>query len=204
MAFAYAVKRYTTEGVSIGDTLERLGLRPKIKIWPSLKGATFLKGSFFHSSLGEIGWYPIPNCAKWGKFLTNPAAMAREGGEHRSVVTPHRAALRILQASALSVKIPDNMPIMAAYKRAALRVTEEEEVTAALIERVKTIRRWRRTDSAASDTVARDEVLDFIEERYGLSQQDVEDAEALLDSVVSAPFFVSHPVFRVMSEVDYG
>lgn len=200
-AFATAVKQFVQAAVPMETTLQNLGLKPKMKVWPTLFGATFLRGTFFHNHEGELGWYPIPNCAKWGKFLTSPLEMVKaQGGS----VTEMQAVKTLLLATALSVKIPDNMPVMGAYRRALFRCTRGVEVSQQLVERIRTIRQYRRSDSAHFASVDRSEVLQFIEMRYNVSAVDVSEAEELLNNISSVPFFVSHPVFRVMAEVDYG
>jgi len=188
-------------GESFEKVLEGLGLRPKVQRFETLLGATFLRGLFAEGTDGHVHWYPLPNPCKLGKMFTPLEQAVRK--------CPLQLRLRPVEtmclAAAGAIRVPENFPILASYKRALARCARGVEVPIDFLEYHRRERgQLVRTAVGSLVPVDRDFVLQMIVERYGITVRDVEEVEALLDTVERGPVFVAHPVFQLMAARDYA
>jgi hypothetical protein len=180
-----------------GYTPERfaeLGLEAVISFHDDVGKATFLKGAWFLNKSGGRDWITLQGrLLKAGK-LTSPL-------ETQSDIN--------IMAYGLAMglgEINESFPLLGPFRKKLLELSghefDDKETMFEMLVRLKSkLNRQgkyhfghdeHRISNVLSD-VDRSKALEFVEERYGLSQLDVEELEQAIRAVPSLPWFLGDP-----------
>jgi hypothetical protein len=173
-----------------------LGLKVKEQWHDRLEDATFLRGWFHRAAPPAHGWafaaLPSVILKAAGKLLKDPVAMARDP----------KGAEMFFSAIMAGIPLSLDYPIVGAFRALATRCAGASERVQRLVNDAY-IAEGHRYKVYGGTQVSRESVLNSMFIRYGITPEEVEDAEALIGSVKRIPAFVVHPVFSKMAEVDY-
>jgi hypothetical protein len=155
---------------------------------------------FLRHWLSEYGAIPVPSqCLKLGKIFKHPEHLTKSKGIDAYVTA--------FAAVTLSVQgVPDDYPILGAFLRASKRLTAGGLDTNERVMRLRNdpyIFENARYKVHAVAKVPRQAALEFVEARYGLTEHEVCEIEALFESVDTLPAFVNHEGFLRLRDVDY-
>jgi hypothetical protein len=176
-----------------------MGVETKMQLSDKLEGCTFLKGWFCPDEQGVMCWSNLPSCVlKMGKIFRNPVNLS-------GLADPSLAALACQGAICASFpKIEESYPIVGAYLvriQELLRAEglEEQARHISLNRYVVENAVYKKRGLVANRPV----VLRLVEERYGISEDEVLSLERLLRSVSRLPCVISHPALQKLIDVDY-
>jgi hypothetical protein len=200
-AYLYSVLAFMEKGTELAQTLEYLGMKPKVKFSPyGPYGMTFLKGVFMPLRDGSRqAWCPLIGAVcKYGKLMDSVEDATRGyPGDYPS-------KLRLVARSyAASMVVCRSFPVLGAYKCVLERLGGEGPATLAVVDRAYAHKpRVLRLDESDIEDVDREAAMCWATERYGLSRAEIEDCESLIWSVRSLPFHLQHRVFSRVALVD--
>lgn len=180
---------------SMTQAMSDLFLTAKLKTSETLEECTFLKG-FFWSAGGESDWAVLPSTVlKVGKLMKDPRSLFH--GEQPDV---YAAAL---DAVCSSIQVSEDYPILGAFVQMAkrLRADRADAVPAPRVHLSAFMEDHQYKLRTAS--APREVVLAFMHHRYGISEEEVCECEALLSQVERLPVLICHPAFEKMRGVDY-
>ena len=162
-----------------------LGFTAKVQYPRDFTAATFLRGWWDYDIHGVLRWTCLPSAVlKLTKVCTKPSSI----GGYRAVAASLGGAYRGLDAST---------PIVGVLIQRLLMMQGETLATKPVLENeLYKVRLFHRVE------MVREQMLLKIIERYGLSPDEVCEAE---DMILRSPIpgAISHRVFNVLREVDY-
>lgn len=187
-----------SERTTITSAASKLGVTIKTAWADSLHKVTFLRGWWLDGGDDHV-WVNLPSvCLKMGKSFRDPY----------SIVKDLQAPAMLFRAIMESVGgIPFDYPILGAFRGVAARlaaVAGQADRVSRMSKDPNIIENAQHKVYAKVESVSRSSALEAIEWRYGITAEEVVEAEALLAQVCRIPAFVSHPVFAKMRDVDYA
>jgi hypothetical protein len=188
------------DGLSIEECSKRLGLNIKTNTSISFEdGATFLRGWWVTAKNGtDKIWMNLPSLSlKIGKVFKDPAIIARK------IKTSISKENLVFKAVLSSLKgMPEDYPILGSMIKLSKRLVGQDTTLDPLMNDPY-IKEGHAHKAYGRGECDRKDVLRLMQIRYGLSEEDICEAEDLIDNVHDLPCFVSHPVFERMRDVDY-
>jgi hypothetical protein len=167
------------------DEIGKLGFISKVKTHVEPDMGTFLKGWW----IAGKHWLPLPSqVLKLGKILTDPRIIYPK-------LVPDHAWKQAARAMALGFgTVPLDYPILGALLKRYLSLADNDDVIEL---------RMHKTRIDKPIDVDRNDAVQQICERYGLSPLDIEEME---DEIATVPFpgRLSHKGFSILAEKDYG
>ncbi|QJZ28421.1 hypothetical protein 1 [Kummerowia striata luteovirus] len=200
--YIYKIKKnrnYTLEmsGHDLGFT---------VKYFPAgdIGDITFLKGWWRKTIDGFHAWMPLPSaCLKLGKLLRDPRDITR------SVKTVHGIRVKTEDDYVTAVRkcshalassyglVPDSYPIFGSFLSVLRRLGIQGDKYYGILEES-----WKPKIVELFE-VDREDSIQAIIKRYGVSRDDIDRVEALLESISFLPCFVEDPIFDNLCEKDY-
>jgi len=172
-------------GAHFEATCQEMGFNAKYKS-ATESTVTFLRGWWPTPGAGHV---PLPSMVnKLGKVLTNPVVITglKDAAEARR---------RCATAVAESMKsVPEDYPILGAFFRMLRRVGSATDGWTLPVDPYKTV---------YGTGAVREDVLESVQDRYGLDTHAVERVERLFDQVKALPCIVVDPAFVTMN-ADYA
>lgn len=203
------------------DVCRDLGLDVTIALHENPLDITFLRGAFYEARENfEFSWGPLPGIAKYGKISSDinkvfPKGKSPESWNERYMLLAYGVYKNM-------ENLPPDFPVLGSYvrkmrslsgkyllydNRKDLPVINESGMVTRFVPLDDFLRTWIESYDykvrADFLPVSRESVLSFMSRRYGLSAEDVRDAESLIDSVTALPVIIHHVVFSTMWQVDY-
>jgi hypothetical protein len=167
------------------EAWERTGLVSVMQTHKHASEVSFLRGIWWERTNGTRAWGWMPSaCVKVGK-------------SQRRVSRPRKLKQLCYGMGVGLQDIPTGMPILDEYRRTLLRMGE------AGLEILVTPESKQKITSDYGQPVVRDQIIQWMQRKYGTSEAEIEEVEDLLRSVDSVPCVISHPLFERMAAVDY-
>jgi hypothetical protein len=189
-AFLYTIWRATSDAKAAAKGYAglqaELGYTAKVQFPTRFQEATFLRGWWEYDVNGVLRWTCLPSAVlKLTKVCTKPSLI----GGYSAVAASLAGAYSGLDASTPLVgALVTRLSQVAGSTKATKPVLENEQFKARILEPVR---------------LDRQQMMLKICQRYGVSPDEVEEAEAMiLNSPI--PGAISHRVFNVLRDVDYG
>jgi hypothetical protein len=198
----YWLLRSEESPMSFDRTCAELGIVVKLAKRNALEGAIFLRGWFIGPS---YQWSILPSAVlKLGKLMKNPIALLQLKSAISDAEAEKLAAQTMFYAIMRSVDVPDDYPLIGAFKRLANRLPRATSERANALIMDEYIREGARYKLLRAAPIARKYVINAIIERYDISEQQVIECESYILSIPSLPALIQHPVFVKLRDVDYA
>jgi hypothetical protein len=190
--------------VNPGMTVQEAGasLGFKVKYFPRncLSQATFLKGWWLPTIDDHFVWRPLPSALlKLGKMIRDPVEVTSFIRHGKRMKRDRVEAIKMCAyalASSYST-VGSDYPIFGDFLCTLRRVgVQPPSTVAGLIEGEK--------PKPSLGTLDRDAVLNHIQERYGITSKEVNAVAGMFKLVSSLPFYLEHPLFDKLADVDYA
>jgi len=182
----------------VTESAKQLGFTLKGKRSETLYGVTFLRGWWVPDEHSEPIWNPLPSqVLKLGKILRSPKEIFRKLSDRDAVYAVARGLAACFK---VDPAYPILGPFIASLRRLGDKVYSGRSASDVIDESYHN--RIKRVSAAV--VASRGHVLQMIEQRYGLTIDEVVEIEQLFDQVTSLPCFVSHPGILKLREVDYA
>lgn len=170
------------------------GFSAKVQTHQGFVGTmTFLKGWYLPTPT-DVVWIPLPSCIlKAGGVRLNPCTMA-----HTKDVT--EAVAQVLFAIAQNIPSAEEYPVVSAYRRWCLRYAHQGRVLSSAVNESV----FNKPTLDLPTRFEWDRIAELMTRRYGVSVQDLREAETLLDNAGPPPVSLNHSVFKRFAKIDYG
>lgn len=203
-------KNKTVTQDSIEYASVRLGFEVKSKFHAQLQAATFLKGWFFP---GDSGWHwlPLPSCVlKMGKTFESPAKMFPD--------SPNPLGMASWVLGSSYGNLPEDYPVAGVWAATLRQRWRPPSSEFPHLEHSEGEWRWVGFPKSmsyvlehnpykpvvdAGTRVSRVVVLDAMQERYGVTQDEILELERVIKNAPTGPCVIVHPVLFKFWRVDY-
>jgi len=183
--FHFMARVEADPGVSFASAGADLGFVTKQEDHQDICQCIFLKGAFLPKPSG-YGFANLPSLVlKMGKHLTPPTVSQKTKDEGQALA---------MIAGAMGSSLPQldrDAPVIGAFL-AALRRCGTKGGSAE-----------ERPYKTYGGSIPRATMIEFMEGRYGVTEDEVEELERMLDNVQSIPCYIQHPVVARMTLRDY-
>jgi len=181
--------------VHFQDLCAQMGFTSKVTCHQPHQVATYLKSMWVPGSIDgqedvEDVFMSLPSCIlKAGKMLVDYRVYGLSVEEAASAVASSYGA------------IPEEMPISGVFfkKLRELGRKGKEHIVPSLEHSF-----FAKPVVGEGVHLNRTVAMAMCQERYGVSRQDILEAEAVISSVTALPSWIHHPMFHIMAARDYG
>jgi len=189
--------------ISFEEASRALGLTLKTELVDPID-TVFLRMGIFKNAEGSWILANLPSCfLKWGKIFKNPATIARS-------VKPSEATAMVALAIVKSFPcVTPSYPILGAYLRRLTELVEATSPPQGVLQKMERvindsyINENARYKVKSRKVPTRQSVLELMERRYNITEQEVNEVESLISSIKALPCFITHPCFVKMRLADY-
>jgi hypothetical protein len=133
-------------------------------------------------------------CLKIGKLLRDPCTIVEKKFSKNSSVSVHIVADALARSYG---QIPVEYPIFGKF----LQVMKRFNVNGKMRQGKTLLESWKPNIEICQ--VDRNDCLDAINRRYGITPLDVARVEAMLDTIQYLPAYIEDPVFDMLCACDY-
>lgn len=205
LALIYAVLEAGNDISRIEPSLEEMGLKPKLNVYPDTFGLDFLKGLYLPAVDGKDTWHRMPSAViKLGKVSRDPLALTKQA--RLPISDPILAAKLVAKSIAKGMqssdrscpilgdvlRLYDSFEIATDYKFELNQVVEDAGYT-------RLVRVNRAIDPATW--------LELCARRYNITADEIAEFRLMVDSLIIKPVFpvlLHSPVFAKLRDIDYG
>jgi len=187
--------------LTVAETARELGFKTKYVMRNSFGQVTFLKGWWRKRMDGSLCWTPLPSaCLKLGKTMTNHTEIFRPSRTQSAKGNPVVTVRQMASAMASSYgQIDSSYPILGVYLQTLRRLGWAGRP----VDRQFILEGAEYKTVVTTGQLDRDEALQAVSERYGLTVADVSRVETLLQRVSCLPAYVEDPAFQRLQDLDY-